>query len=203
MDIIAVLRLAVRALARNKMRSVLTMLGIIIGVAAVIASVAVGEGASSQIQQQISNLGDNMVWIEAGGRSVNGVRTGTRGTKRSCWPMPRPSSSKSPWSTTFRRTWICRCKSFYGNQNWYTTTRGVAPEFLPCAAWALREEPPFPRMTSITPRMSACWVRRWSRISWVPKIRSEKPFACKVCRAASSASLPPRDNRPPDRIKMT
>ncbi len=62
-----------RALARNKMRSFLTMLGVIIGVGAVIASVAVGEGASNRIQEQISNLGDNMIWVEAGGRAVNGV----------------------------------------------------------------------------------------------------------------------------------
>ena len=73
--------MAVRALARNKMRSLLTMLGIIIGVGAVICSVAIGEGASNQIQEQIRSIGDNMVWIEAGGRQVNGLRTGTRGTK--------------------------------------------------------------------------------------------------------------------------
>src|SRR5258708_7426311 len=81
MDFREVVRLALRALARNKMRSLLTMLGIIIGVGAVICSVAVGEGAASQIQEQIRNLGDNMIWIEAGGRQVNGVRTGLRGTK--------------------------------------------------------------------------------------------------------------------------
>src|SRR5487761_1578603 len=81
MGIIAILRIASIALARNKMRSVLTMLGIIIGVGAVICSVAVGTGASNQIQRQIANLGDNMIWVEAGGRSVNGVRTGTKGTK--------------------------------------------------------------------------------------------------------------------------
>src|SRR3989442_4818979 len=77
MDFMSILRLAMRALARNKMRSALTMLGIIIGVGAVIASVAVGEGAANQIQQQIANLGENMIWIEAGGRDVNRVRTGS------------------------------------------------------------------------------------------------------------------------------
>src|ERR1700758_4616393 len=81
MSWLAVLRLALQALARNKMRSLLTMLGVIIGVGAVICSVAGGEGAAGQIQQQIANLGDNMVWVEAGGRSVNGVRTGAKGTK--------------------------------------------------------------------------------------------------------------------------
>lgn len=81
MDLAEVFRIALRALARNKMRSVLTMLGIIIGVGAVICSVAVGEGAANQIQEQIRNLGNNMIWIEAGGRNINGVRTGIRGTK--------------------------------------------------------------------------------------------------------------------------
>src|SRR5574340_919289 len=75
------LRVALRALERNKMRSLLTMLGIVIGVGAVICSVAVGEGASNQVQEQIRSIGDNMVWIEAGGRNVNGLRTGVRGTK--------------------------------------------------------------------------------------------------------------------------
>jgi len=65
MSLIAVFRLALQALARNKLRSVLTLLGVIIGIGAVTCSVAVGEGASNQIQQQISNLGDNMVWIAA------------------------------------------------------------------------------------------------------------------------------------------
>src|SRR5260370_18685374 len=96
MDFVSVLRLAMRALARSKMRSILTMLGIIIGVGAVIASVAGGEGASEQIQQQISNLGDNMIWVEAGGRAVNGGRTGSRGpktlgtgdVKRTSHPLP-------------------------------------------------------------------------------------------------------------------
>jgi putative ABC transport system permease protein len=69
------------ALARHKMRSVLAMLGIRIGVGAFICSVAVGEGASNQIEEQIQSLGDNMIWIEAGSRNVNGVRTGTYGTK--------------------------------------------------------------------------------------------------------------------------
>ena len=57
------------------------MLSISIGVSGFIASVAVGEGAARQIQEQISSLGENLIWIEAGGRNVNGVRTGTHGTK--------------------------------------------------------------------------------------------------------------------------
>src|SRR5215470_20408950 len=81
MDLATGIRIALRALARNKMRTALTMLSISIGVGSYICSVAIGQGASSQIEDQIHNLGDNMIWIEAGARNVNGVRTGSHGTK--------------------------------------------------------------------------------------------------------------------------
>jgi len=77
----ALLRSALVALLRNKMRSVLTVLGITIGIAAVICVVAIGKAGQARVQQQLNNLGDNFVWIEAGGRAVNGVRTGTHETK--------------------------------------------------------------------------------------------------------------------------
>ena len=130
MDIINVLRLAMRALARNKMRSILTMLGIIIGVGAVIASVAVGEGASEQIQQQISNLGDNMVWIEAGGRAVNGVRTGSRGTKTLVMGDVKAIQQQVPLVYNCSGHVDGPVQIVYGNQNWFSQARGVAPEFL-------------------------------------------------------------------------
>ena len=81
MEFAAGIRIALRALARHKLRSGLAMLGISIGVAAFICSVAVGQGASRQVEERIRSLGDNMIWIEAGGRNVNGVRTGTYGTR--------------------------------------------------------------------------------------------------------------------------
>jgi len=81
MRVAEVVRIALRALTRHKMRSALTVLGISIGVGAFICSVAVGEGASRQVQEQIRSLGENMIWIEAGTRNVNGVRTGTHGTR--------------------------------------------------------------------------------------------------------------------------
>src|SRR2546427_8764967 len=63
------------------MRSILTVLGITIGIAAVICVVAIGKAGQARVEQQLNNLGDNFVWIEAGGRAVNGVRTGTHDTK--------------------------------------------------------------------------------------------------------------------------
>ena len=81
MRLIHVLPLAVKALRRNLMRTMLTMLGVIIGVSAVICVVAIGEGASTKIRDAIASVGDNVVWVEAGGVNRGGVRTGTGGTK--------------------------------------------------------------------------------------------------------------------------
>jgi putative ABC transport system permease protein len=130
MGLISILRVAILALARNKMRSVLTMLGIIIGVAAVICSVAVGTGASNQIQQQIANLGDNMIWVEAGGRSVNGVRTGTKGTKTLVLADAKAIQQQIPRITSISPHVDTPVQVIYGNQNWYTQVRGVSPEYM-------------------------------------------------------------------------
>jgi putative ABC transport system permease protein len=130
MNLKAILRVAVLALVRNKMRSILTMLGIIIGVGAVIASVAVGEGASSQIQQQISNLGDNMVWIEAGGRAVNGVRSGSKGTKTLILADAKAVQQQISLVFNISPHVDTQVQIVYQNQNWFTMVRGVSPEFF-------------------------------------------------------------------------
>ena len=82
MNYLALLSSSVWALLRNKMRSLLTVLGITIGIAAVICVVAIGRAGQARVEQQLNNLGDNFVWIEAGGRAPNGVRTGSHGTTR-------------------------------------------------------------------------------------------------------------------------
>jgi putative ABC transport system permease protein len=135
LSILAVLRLALQALARNKMRSLLTMLGVIIGVGAVICSVAVGEGASGQIQQQIANLGDNMVWIEAGGRSVNGVRTGSKGTKTLVLGDAKAIEQQIHLVTNVSPHVDTNVHLVYENQNWYSAVRGVPPQYLQVRRW--------------------------------------------------------------------
>ena len=129
------LRVAVRALARNKMRSVLTMLGIIIGVGAVICSVAVGEGASNQVQEQIRSIGDNMIWIEAGGRNVNGLRTGARGTKSLTLGDAKAIVQQVPLVFNVSPHVDTGVQVIYGNQNWFTQVRGVSPEYLAVRRW--------------------------------------------------------------------
>src|SRR3954466_8267872 len=76
------LREAWRAVARNRLRSVLAALAIMIGVAAVVCVVAIGRAGSRRAEQQLQNLGENFVWIEAGSRAPSGVRTGSHGTTR-------------------------------------------------------------------------------------------------------------------------
>src|ERR1700687_5349554 len=81
MKLLDILRLSLFTLVRNKMRTILTMLGIMIGIAAVICTVAIGSGGSDLIAAQLDNLGDNLVWVEAGSRNVQGVHTGNGQTK--------------------------------------------------------------------------------------------------------------------------
>src|SRR6266581_2659260 len=76
MSIVMILRIALKALNRNKMRTALTMLGMIIGVAAVITMVALGTGAQSSIEAQIQSAGTNVIIVSAGNFSAGGVRQG-------------------------------------------------------------------------------------------------------------------------------
>ena len=137
MHLAEVVRIALRALARNKLRSGLTMLGISIGVGAFICSVAVGEGASSQIEEQIHSLGDNMIWIEAGGRNVNGVRTGTHGTKSLTLGDVRAIQQQVSLVFNVSPNVDTRVTVVHQDQNWFTQVRGVAPEYLAVRSWSV------------------------------------------------------------------
>jgi putative ABC transport system permease protein len=135
MDLVTGIRIALRALARNKMRSALTMLGICIGVGAYICSVAIGQGASGQIEEQIHNLGENMIWIEAGARNVSGVRTGTHGTKSLTLEDARAIQRQIPLVVNVSPHVDTNAQIMYQNQNWFTRVIGVAPEYLAVRHW--------------------------------------------------------------------
>jgi len=129
---------ASRALRRNKLRSALTMLGIIIGVAAVIAMVSVGQGANVAVQQQIESLGTNLLMVMPGASTAGGVRSGWGGMstltvpgaaiKREC-----PSIANVAY---FRRQGV---QVIYGNKNWYTTAQGTTPEYAVVRNWNTSE----------------------------------------------------------------
>ena len=126
----AVLKIAMRALARNKGRSALTMLGIIIGVASVIAMVGLGQGAQKQVQQQIESMGTNMLIISAGSQRTGGVAAGA-GTSTTLTPddldailRDAPAVSAISPSVSVPVTLV------FGNGNWSTRAEGVAPSNL-------------------------------------------------------------------------
>jgi putative ABC transport system permease protein len=139
MDFQSILRMALRTLGRNKMRTSLTMLGITIGIAAVICTVAVGEGGAGRIREQMLSLGDNFVWIEAGGRNVNGVRTGTGATKSLKLTDMQAIQQTIPLIRTCTPQVDSRTQIVYQNQNWNTTYRGVSSDYLNVRRWGVTE----------------------------------------------------------------
>jgi len=143
MDIRSVLTVSWRALARNKMRSSLSMLGITIGIGAVICTIAIGQGGSHQIQEQLLSLGDNLVWIEAGGRNVNGVRTGNSETKSLTLEDAAAIQGSIPLVKSVSPNVDARIQIIYGNRNWNTSYRGVGPEYLAIRRWTISSGVPF------------------------------------------------------------
>ena len=135
MDYSALLRSALVALLRNKMRSMLTVMGITIGIAAVICVVAIGKAGQSRVEQQMNNLGDNFVWVEAGGRSVSGVRTGTHGVPSLSMADATAIKNQIALIKTVSPNVDDHVQVIYGNQNWFTAYRGVSPEFFDIKRW--------------------------------------------------------------------
>ena len=129
------LRMALRALRRNKLRTALTMLGIMIAIAAVICTVAVGQGATRQVQDQLTALGVNMIWIEAGGRNVNGVRTGNGATKTLTVDDAAAIEGSVPQIVSVAPNVDGPMQVVYGNQNWYTRFRGVTSDCFAIRNW--------------------------------------------------------------------
>lgn len=134
-----VLEVALRALERNKLRTALTMLGIIIGVGAVICTVAIGQGASNQVQEQIRNLGDNIVFIASGSVSSGGVRMGSSATKTLTLADAKAIQQQIDVVGKVCPGVGAAAQVVAGNQNWFTRIRGVSPEYLEIRRWAVSE----------------------------------------------------------------
>ncbi|MBI1998031.1 MAG: ABC transporter permease [Deltaproteobacteria bacterium] len=137
MNWLMTLRIALRALGRNKLRSFLTMLGIIIGVGAVIAMVAIGEGAKATIRSQIASLGTNVLVVLPGTLTQGGVRGGTGGVNTlldsDARAIRQEIAAVSFASPVLRR----QEQVIAGNLNWGTLTQGVAPEFQQIRDWQI------------------------------------------------------------------
>ncbi|HUL74919.1 MAG TPA: ABC transporter permease [Vicinamibacterales bacterium] len=133
------LRLALVALARNRLRTALTVLGIMVGIGAVICTVALGEGSAALIHQQMLNLGDNFIWIENGSANAGGVRTGARTIPKLTAADSAAIVDEVPDIVRCSPSVDSRIQLIRGNQNWNTTYRGVSPDYLLIKAWPVVE----------------------------------------------------------------
>jgi len=138
MNFKALLREAFVALTRNWLRSALTILGIAVGVAAFICVVAIGNAGSSRIEEQLQNLGNNFVWIEAGSRNRNGMRAGARGIRSLVLGDALAISEQVPLIRSMSPNVDGHVQVVYGGENWATRYRGVAPEYIQIRRWRLR-----------------------------------------------------------------
>jgi putative ABC transport system permease protein len=133
------LRIALRALARNKLRAFLTMLGIIIGVGAVIAMVAIGEGAKSTIRAQIAALGTNVLIVLPGSNVQGGVRAGF-GNVNTLLDADGKAMARELPSVAFVSPVLRRQEQVVAaNLNWGTLAQGVAPEFQQIRDWEVAQ----------------------------------------------------------------
>ena len=132
-------RIALRALARNKLRSFLTMLGIIIGVGAVIAMVAIGEGAKKRVQEQIASLGTNLLVVLPGTVTLGGARTGSGGRQTLVASDAKAIMDEIPVVSGASPVVRQVQQVIAGDQNWSTPVQGVAPEFQQIREWQVQE----------------------------------------------------------------
>jgi putative ABC transport system permease protein len=139
MNLLVIFRVAFRALARNKLRSVLTMLGIIIGVSAVIAMVSIGQGAQASVQEQIANVGTNMLFVGAGSMNMGGVRSGAGSTSTNTLTVEDIEAIKREVPSVAMASPVVRASAqlVFGNQNWNTSIQGVSEEYPQIRKWAI------------------------------------------------------------------
>ena len=131
------LKVALRALQINKMRSFLTMLGIIIGVGAVIVMVAIGSGAREMIAQQIASMGSNLIMVVPGATTAGGARMGGGSVSTLTSDDAKAIKEECPAVKTVAPIWGGVTQVVYGNQNWNTSVNGTTPSFFDIRDWPL------------------------------------------------------------------
>ena len=138
MSMFMTLRIAFKALGRNKMRTALTMLGMIIGVAAVIAMVALGTGAQAMIEEQVKTAGTNLLTIYAGSaQATGGVRTGAGGAV-TLTAEDADALRDLPDVQYVAESLNTRLQLIYGNQNWNTSVEGTSVDLPSIRSWPLK-----------------------------------------------------------------
>jgi putative ABC transport system permease protein len=137
MDFLQTLKIALRALRTNKMRSFLTMLGIIIGISAVIAMMAVGSGASYVISQQIASIGSNIILVLPGSTTSGGLRSGMGGAQTLTSDDVKAIMTECPSVELSAPTVRSSGLAVYGNMNWSTVIMGTTPELFDIREWGV------------------------------------------------------------------
>jgi putative ABC transport system permease protein len=134
-----IIRIAFRALARNKTRAALTMLGIIIGVSAVIVMVSIGQGAQASVQAQIESMGTNLLFVSAGAQNVGGVRSGAGDSGTNTLTVEDLEAIRREVPSVALTSPVVNSRSqlVSGNQNWSTSVQGVSEQFPDIRKWAV------------------------------------------------------------------
>jgi len=138
MNPLMTLRIAFKSLGRNKLRTGLTMLGMIIGVGAVITMVALGDGAQSSIDAQIQSAGTNMIQVTAGNFAAGGVRQG-QGAASTLVPEDAAAIAQLPGVQYVAAQSNTRSQIVFGNQNWNTTVQGTDIDYPLIRSWSTIE----------------------------------------------------------------
>lgn len=133
------LRIAWRAINRYKMRTFLTMLGIIIGVAAVIAMTAIGEGSKQSIQRQISGMGSNMIVIRPSSNVTTGARLDNTTIQSLTEPDVQALLKEAQYLNGVSGSVSSRGQAINGSNNWTTSMQGVSPSYLQIRMWPLQD----------------------------------------------------------------
>jgi putative ABC transport system permease protein len=140
MNLLMIIRVAFRALQRNKMRAALTMLGIIIGVSAVVAMVSIGQGAQAAVAAQIDSIGTNLLFVSAGAQNVGGVRSGTGDTGTNTLTVEDLDAIRRevPSVSMVTPTVNSRGQLVAGNMNWNTSIQGVSEQYPEVRKWMVQ-----------------------------------------------------------------
>jgi putative ABC transport system permease protein len=138
MSIFMTIRIALKALARNKLRTALTMLGMIIGVAAVIAMVALGTGAQAMIEEQVKTAGTNLITVYAGSFNGPGGARGGAGTSSRLTPEDAEALRDVPGVQYVAESVNTRLQLIYGNQNWNTSVEGTSADLPAIRSWPVK-----------------------------------------------------------------
>ncbi len=140
---LAGLPIALRALRVNKMRSALTMLGVIIGVGAVVAMIAVGSGAKAQITAHIASIGSNLLIVRSGSTTSGGLRMGSGTVPTLTVDDSEAILDEVPSVRLVAPELTGTAQVVYGNQNWSTSVTGTVPEMLEIRNWPIVSGRPF------------------------------------------------------------